>query len=59
MTQNEKYVEKIKKCNELFLSLDNRGQEAAITILQSLSFAQSVMRSQQSEDKCNLSQQHG
>ena len=59
MAQKEKCVEKTRQFNELFLSLDNKGQEAAITVLQSLSFAQSVMCSQTSEEKCNLSQQYG
>ena len=59
MAQKEKCVEKTKQFNELFLSLDNKGQEAAITVLQSLSFAQSVMRSQMDEDKHNVSRQYG
>ena len=55
MAQREKYMERTKQFNELFLSLDNKGQDAAITVLQSLSFAQSVMCSQMSEETCNLS----
>ena len=59
MTHKEKYIEKTKLFIGLFLSLDDKGQEAAITVLQSLNFAQSVMRSQMSEDKHNLSEQYG
>lgn len=51
MAQKEKCVEKTRQFNELFLSLDNKGQEAAITVLKSLNFAQSVMCSQTSEEK--------
>ena len=59
MAQKEKNIEKQRRFNELFLSLNDKGQEAAITVLQSLNFAQSVMCSQTSEEKCNLSERYG
>lgn len=52
MARKGKYEEKTKQFKELFLSLDNKGQEAAITVLQSLNFAQSVMCSQMNEENC-------
>lgn len=43
MTQRKNEVERIAELNALFMSLDNRGQNSALTILRSLEFAQSVM----------------
>lgn len=36
-------VKRIAELNALFLTLDNKGQDSALTILRSLGFAQSVM----------------
>lgn len=43
MTQSKKAVEQIAELNSLFLTLNDKGQDATLTILKSLSFAQSVM----------------
>lgn len=43
MTQVNENVKRIAEFNALFLTLNEKGQEAALTILQSLGFAQSVM----------------
>lgn len=37
---------RINEFNTLFVSLNEKGQEAALTVLQSLRFAQSVTRSE-------------
>lgn len=36
-------VKKIAELNALFLALDERGQDSALTLLRSLGFAQSIM----------------
>lgn len=46
MTHEKKNVKRIAEFNALFLTLNDKGQEAALTVLQSLDFAQSVMCSQ-------------
>lgn len=43
MTQEEKGVKKEAEFNKLFLTLNDRAQDGALTILKSLAFAQSVM----------------
>lgn len=43
MTYEKENVKRIAEFNALFLTLNDKGQEAALTVLQSLSFAQSVM----------------
>ena len=43
MTQNEKQIKRIAELNSIFLTLDEKGQDSALTILRSLDFAQSVM----------------
>ncbi|MEY8428817.1 hypothetical protein AALA00_14140 [Lachnospiraceae bacterium 46-15] len=43
MTQEKESVRRIAEFNALFLTLNDKGQDAALTILQSLGFAQSVM----------------
>lgn len=43
MTQEKENVKRIAEFNALFLTLNDKGQEAALTVLQSLGFAQSVM----------------
>lgn len=52
MTQKKDNVQRIAEFNALFLSLNERGQDAVLTVLQSLSFAQSVMYSQNTEKSC-------
>ena len=49
MTQRAEDARKIAEFNALFLTLNEKGQAAALTILQSLSFAQSVMSPQAKE----------
>lgn len=43
MTQEKENIQRITEFNALFLSLNEKGQEAALMVLQSLEFAQSVM----------------
>lgn len=43
MTQNRADVKRLAELNALFLTLDDKGQDSALTILRSLGFAQSVM----------------
>lgn len=43
MTQVDRSVDRIAEFNALFLNLNEKGQEAALTVLRSLEFAQSVM----------------
>lgn len=45
MTRVNVSADRIAEFNTLFLTLDEKGQEAAIIILKSLEFAQSVMDS--------------
>lgn len=52
MTQDNENIRRIAEFNALFLSLNEKGQEAALTVLQSLGFAQSVMHSQDTEKPC-------
>ena len=47
MTQIKENAKKIAEFNALFLTLNEKGQEAALTVLQSLDFAQLVMCSQE------------
>ena len=42
MTQKEE-VNRIAEFNALFLTLNDKGKDAALTVLRSLDFAQSVM----------------
>lgn len=43
MAQEREDVKRIAELNALFLALDDKGQDSALTILRSLGFAQSVM----------------
>lgn len=43
MTQTNENLKTIAEFNALFLTLNDKGQETALTVLQSLDFAQSVM----------------
>ena len=51
MTQIKENVQRITEFNALFLNLNEKGQEAALAILRSLGFAQSVMCSQGMEQQ--------
>jgi len=42
MTQDKESIKKIAKFNSIFLTLNNKGQDAALIVLKSLDFAQSV-----------------
>lgn len=46
MTQDEENAKKLAEYHALFLTLDGHGQDAALSVLQSLSYAQSVLRAQ-------------
>ena len=52
MTQDKENIRRIAEFNALFLSLNEKGQDAALTVLQSLGFAQSVIYSQDTEEQC-------
>lgn len=52
MTQEKENIRRIAEFNALFLSLNEKGQEAALTVLQSLGFAQSVMGTQEDKESC-------
>lgn len=49
MAQNKEEIKKIAELNALFLSLEDKGQDSALIILRSLSFAQSVMCTQKNK----------
>ena len=49
MTQAKEQAKKIAELNTLFLTLNEKGQESALTILRSLEFAQSVTIPSQSD----------
>lgn len=51
MTQNKTDVKRLAELNTLFLTLDDKGQDSALTILRSLGFAQSVMCSPSSAEQ--------
>lgn len=51
MAQEREDVKRIAELNALFLTLDDKGQDSALTILRSLGFAQSVMGSRKQEDQ--------
>lgn len=53
MTQVKENVQRIAEFNALFMNLNDKGQEAALTVLQALGFAQSVMCSQMKEKECD------
>lgn len=43
MTQNGEQANKISELNAIFMSLNEKGQDEALSILRSLAFAQSCM----------------
>ena len=51
MTQTKETVRRTTEFNTLFLNLNEKGQEAALTVLKSLDFAQSVMNVQRAESR--------
>lgn len=53
MTRKKEDVQRNAKFNALFINLNEKGQEAALNVLMSLDFAQSVMYSQMAENQCN------
>lgn len=50
MTHAMHAARKIAELNTLFLTLDDKGQDSALTILRALEFAQSVVCPQQQDD---------
>ncbi len=57
MTQTKEDVLRNAKFNALFMNLNEKGQEAALNVLMSLDFAQSVMYSQMAENQRNPTKQ--
>ncbi len=57
MTQEKENVRRTTEFATLFMNLNEKGQEAALTVLKSLDFAQSVMRLQTAENKRNPTKQ--
>ncbi len=57
MTQTKENVRRTTEFDTLFMNLNEKGQEAALTILKSLDFAQSVMNLQRAENQCNPTKQ--
>ncbi|NBI61315.1 hypothetical protein D3Z53_25835 [Lachnospiraceae bacterium] len=57
MTQTKETVRRTTEFNTLFLNLNEKGQEAALTVLKSLDFAQSVMNVQRAENQRNPTKQ--
>ncbi len=53
MTQTKEDAQRNDKFNDLFMNLSEKGQEAALTVLMSLDFAQSVMCSWGAENQRN------
>lgn len=43
MTQKQDSAQKLAEMNEIFLGLNEKGQESALMVLKALEFAQSVM----------------
>ncbi len=57
MTQGKEDMRRNAEFNDLFMNLNEKGQEAALTVLKSLDFAQSVMYSQRAENQRNPTKQ--
>lgn len=57
MTQTKEKIQHIAEFNALFMNLNEKGQEAALTVLRALEFAQSVMHAQKSDHPCNPNKQ--
>ncbi|WP_418666220.1 hypothetical protein [Allofournierella sp.] len=58
MTQKEKDAQRLAELNTLFLTLDNTGQDSALTVLRALEFAQSVTRTPKAEEQPCDSSKH-
>ena len=56
MTQTKKNVQRANEFNTLFMNLNEKGQEAALTVLRALGFAQAVMYSQKADRQHNSTQ---
>lgn len=59
MTQTKGNVQRTDEFNVLFMKLNEKGQEAALTVLRSLDFAQSVMCLQRTENQRNPTKRLG
>lgn len=57
MTQAKENVRYKTEFDTLFMNLNEKGQEAALTVLKSLDFAQSVMNLQIAENQRNPTKQ--
>ncbi|HBV83274.1 MAG TPA: hypothetical protein DEB74_10890 [Lachnospiraceae bacterium] len=57
MTQTKGTVQRTVEFNTLFMNLNEKGQEAALTVLKSLNFAQSVMNLKREENQRNPTKQ--
>lgn len=57
MTQTKENVRRTTEFDTLFMNLNEKGQEAALTVLKSLNFAQSVMNLQRAENQRNPTKQ--
>ena len=57
MTQIKDDIQRVAEFNALFMNLNEKGQETALIILRSLGFAQSVMYSQEKDQRHNPSKQ--
>ncbi len=57
MTQAKENVRHKTEFDTLFMNLNEKGQEAALTVLKSLDFAQSVMNLQIAENQRNPTKQ--
>ncbi len=57
MTRTKENIRRTTEFNTLFMNLNEKGQEAALTVLKSLDFAQSVMNLQRVENQHNPTKQ--
>lgn len=57
MTQIKETVRRTTEFDTLFMNLNEKGQEAALTVLRSLDFAQSVMNLQREQNQRNPTKQ--
>ena len=57
MTQTKENIQRSNEFNVLFMNLNEKGQEAALNILRSLDFAQTVMCSPIADKQRNPTKQ--
>lgn len=57
MTQEKSNTKRLAEFESLFMELNEEGQNAALIVLRSLEFAQSVMYSQRSAQQQNPTEQ--